>query len=243
MHAFKVPIDMLLFGLILLTGTGCEESKGGADHQVSYTGALRSLMAGDLQATASLDSLGSKTNLYAVGALEGLKGEVQIFDGENFNSVVQDNSVAIDQSLTDVALLVYSQVDAWSSFDIPSGITSKAELEIYIEKVANENNISTDGPFPFLLEGRPTSLSWHVIDWVEGDTEHTPAKHRNSGLQGRLNDQEVDIIGFYSQHHQSIFTHHSTYVHMHFKTRDGQLAGHIDDLQLSNDLILKLPKQ
>ena len=243
-HSFKVPIDLLLLGLILFSGSGCVESKSDADHQVRYTGALRSLMAGDLQATSSLDSLTSYSNLYALGAQEGLRGEIQIFGGESFNSYVDDGTITLDREMNArAALLVYSQVDAWRSFDIPSDIATKAELEAYVKKVAAENNISTDRPFPFLLEGRPTSLSWHVIDWVEGDTEHSPAKHKNSGLQGRLNDQEVDIIGFYSQHHQTIFTHHSTYVHMHFKTKDGQLAGHVDDLQLSKDLILKLPKQ
>jgi alpha-acetolactate decarboxylase len=32
-------------------------------------------------------------------------------------------------------------------------------------------------------------------------------------------------------------------MHMHFKTDDNNIAGHIDDLQLDNQLILKLPKQ
>ncbi|MFT5752401.1 MAG: alpha-acetolactate decarboxylase, partial [Dokdonia sp.] len=37
-------------------------------------------------------------------------------------------------------------------------------------------------------------------------------------------------------------THHSTNMHMHFKTDDDTMAGHVDDLVLDKKFILKLPR-
>lgn len=38
-----------------------------------------------------------------------------------------------------------------------------------------------------------------------------------------------------------VFTHRTTNVHMHFKTKDKSLAGHIDDLKPGENMMLKLP--
>jgi len=51
----------------------------------------------------------------------------------------------------------------------------------------------------------------------------------------------VDILGFYSTHHHAVFTHHSTNMHLHVKTRGHVLAGHLDDLTLGEGMVLQLP--
>ncbi|MBX2826923.1 MAG: acetolactate decarboxylase [Flavobacteriaceae bacterium] len=238
----NVHLVIVLSFLMMFAGA-CNEKKDN-NFEVDHSGALRTIMSGNLTATITLDSLESKPNLYALGAVENLKGELQIFDGESFNSKVQDNAVIVDSSFDQkAALLVYTQVPNWMDIEIPSGISEKMELEGFIEKTALENGISTEKPFPFLIEGTVGSLSWHVINWPEGDMEHTHQKHKNSGLSGTVQDKKVTILGFFSLHHKAVFTHHTTNVHMHFKTEDGLLAGHLDDLLLGDDMILKLPKK
>ena len=49
------------------------------------------------------------------------------------------------------------------------------------------------------------------------------------------------MVGFYSDAHHGIFTHHSTNMHIHMKTGDHKVAGHVDDLTLGPKMILKLP--
>lgn len=71
--------------------------------------------------------------------------------------------------------------------------------------------------------------------------EHTHEKHINAGLKGKIMNENIEIIGFYSDSHHRIFTHHTTNVHMHFKSQNDKLAGHVDTIKLGRRMILKLP--
>lgn len=226
-----------LVGIVLFES--CEDK---IDPDVKYAGALHEMMSGDLQARISLDSFSQKQNLYALGAIENLKGEVQIFDSEPNNSVVDNREIILDKTFDKKAvLLVYVQVPKWQNFEIPAKINSIAKLEEFIAQKANDYARVITEPFPFLIEGSPKSLDWHVIDWRDGDTVHTHQKHKETGVNGILQKKEVEIIGFYSTAHKGVFTHHSTLVHMHFKTADDKLAGHVDKLVLGRNMTLKLP--
>jgi acetolactate decarboxylase len=211
--------------------------------EVKYSGALRTLMSGNIQPVISLDSLSNNEHLYALGAVENLKGEIQIFDSKPSNSFVIDNILQIKNSYNlKASLLVYAEVEEWTTSEV-SNITTKSDLEEQIFETAKSNGINIEKPFPFLLEGTIASLDWHVINWKDNDTIHSHKKHTESGLNGTLNNKHVEILGFYSTKHKTVFTHHTTNMHMHFKTNENSLAGHIDDLKLSETLTLKLPKQ
>jgi alpha-acetolactate decarboxylase len=211
--------------------------------EVKYYGALKTMMSGNIQSVVSLDSLSNKKNLYALGAMENLKGEIQIFNSKPSNSFVLDSSLQIKNSYNiKAALLVSAEVKEWNTIEI-SNMTTKNDLENTLFEIAKTNGINTEKPFPFLLEGTLASLDWHVINWKEGDTVHNHKKHKEAGLFGNLRNIPVQILGFYSTKHKTVFTHHSTNMHLHFKTNDHEIAGHVDDLQLGNKMILKLPKQ
>ncbi|WP_426431411.1 acetolactate decarboxylase [Winogradskyella sp. HB-48] len=230
--------------LIIASVLSCQETKKSTHAiDVKYFGALKTIMSGNIQSAIALDSLSNQKNFYALGAVENLKGEIQIFNSKPSNSSVLDGSLSISDTYDiNASLLVYANVDVWVDYQIDSKLT-KSELESLILNKAKENKINIDKPFPFLIEGNIASLDWHVIDWKEGDTIHNHKKHKESGLNDVLNDTEVEIIGFYSTKHKAIFTHHTTNMHMHFKTDDNMVAGHIDDLFINNAVTLKLPKQ
>jgi acetolactate decarboxylase len=212
--------------------------------EVKYAGALHTMMLGDLRATASLDSLEEKQYLYALGAVENLKGEIQIFDGQPLNSIIIDNSIKIDHSFNiNASLLVWVQVEEWEEVKIPSSLKTPAALEEFIREQAILKGFEGDKPFAFKIEGKVKSLNWHIINWPKDDTKHTHKKHKESGVNGVLTGQIVEIIGFYSEVHKTLFTHHSSFVHMHFKTMDESLAGHVDELLIGKETILKLPKK
>ncbi|MBT8288845.1 MAG: acetolactate decarboxylase [Bacteroidia bacterium] len=234
--AYKILVVMFLIVI-----ASCQ-SNNMKVNEVKYSGALKTIMSGNIQPVLSLDSLSNYKNLYALGAVENLKGEIQIFDGKPSNSFVVDGSMQIKDGYDlKATLLVYAEVKEWNEFVIKGG--NKDELEKAIFETAKGNGLNEDQPFPFLLDGRVATLDWHVIDWKEGDTDHSHDKHKASGLNGKLMDREVQILGFYSSKHKAVFTHHTTNMHLHFKTADNALAGHIDDLSIGETIRLKLPRQ
>ena len=225
---------------IIAFSTTCTNSES---VKVEYAGALNDMMQqGDVSAKANLKDFQNKEHLYALGALEQLKGEILILDGMTSISSVQNQELAIDNSFNyNASLLVYATVAEWKSFEVGDNIESYEDLETYVEYLAKENGINTEEPFPFLLNGVVRAVDWHVVNWINGDMEHSHEKHIASGLQGTIIDQEVEILGFYSNKHHTIFTHHTTNMHLHVKTKDHQIAGHLDGLTLGNRFTLKLP--
>jgi acetolactate decarboxylase len=230
--------------MLTIALSACSESKKSENPlNVRFDGALKNIMhKGDLSAKADLREYSDTEHLYGLGAVENLKGEILILDGMPFISSVKDDSLHIDNSFEHKAtLFVYAQVDEWKSIEIPRSVLSYADLETYIKKAASMNGIDVEEPFPLMIEGRFGSFDWHVIDWEDGDTDHSHEKHISSGLNGTITNENAMVFGFYSNSHHAIYTHHTTNMHLHVKTLDNQLAGHVDDLILGENMVLKLP--
>lgn len=237
-------IKYFLLLLFTISVASCKtENKEPTNFKVKYNGALKNIMhKGDISSKVELKKFENIKHFYALGAIENLKGEIQIFDGKPYNTMIIEDTLTFDNSFDKKAtLLVYASVNKWKSFKIPENIVTYKELELYINQTAKNNRIKVDEPFPFLLEGKPKYIDWHVINWKNGDTEHSHEKHISSGLNGRLSNKQVEMLGFYSDSHHAIFTHHTTNMHIHLKTIDNQLAGHVDGLSLEKGMILKLP--
>lgn len=243
--------------LVILFLSSCSYLNS-SDFKVNHFGALKNLMhKGDLSSKVALSDLVNVENLYALGAVENLKGEVLILDSKPMVSSVEYareevvildtvfneefRVVTIDNSFEkNACLLVYASVKEWETIAIPNTHLSYEEFEVFVESKAKELGVNTEEPFPFLIEGIVDSFDWHVIDWPEGDTEHSHDKHIHSGLYGTLENQEVEMLGFYSNKHHAIFTHHTTNMHVHVKSK--KAIGHADDFVLGENMILKLPK-
>ena len=244
-----------LFSFLLLFSCGnptVEENNSDTDKAegntleftVEYSGALKNIMhKGDVSAYADLNDFKGIEHFYALGAVEGLKGEILVLDGVPYISSVHEEQLSIDNSFDyKASLFVNTSVKEWNEFDIDSEIITYEELESFISTTAEQNGIEVTEPFPFLLKGTADSLLWHVINWPEGDTEHTHEKHINSGLHGTHEDIDIEILGFYSDSHHAIFTHHTTNMHLHFISKDKTKTGHVDGLTLGEGMKLFLPK-
>lgn len=228
----------------MLSVNSCESPKNEQNYiKVEYWGALKNMMKkGDISWKVDLKNFQDSTNIYALGAVENLKGEIQIFDSHPHNTFVSEGKLIIDTTYSKRAtLLVSAAVDKWISINIPTDISTYDELEKFVGDSAKRAQLNTKKPYPFLIEGVAESIDWHVINWKDGDKEHTHEKHINSGLNGTLRSSEVMMLGFYSNAHHAIFTHHTSNMHIHMKTKDNLIAGHVDDLVLGSGMILKLP--
>lgn len=201
---------------------------------VHHAGELRKIMhKGDLSAHISLSDLQNNENLYALGAIEGLDGEIVVWNSELFLSQERDSKVIIsDNQDTSASLLVYAQVKKWKRIPVPASVHSTERLETFLVEQATEIGIDSSKPFPFQLKGSIQELDWHVIHWAPNQTKHSHQAHVESGAFGTLTDQDVEIIGFHSLSHKGVWTHHTRNVHMHFLNADKELSGHVDRLHM-----------
>jgi acetolactate decarboxylase len=240
------PLYYILIFALIGNIVSCKQAKKkGKDYHVEYSGALRNfMMDGDISAKFDLNDISEIEHLYALGALENLQGEIQIWNSVPLISSVSNNQLLISDSYNAKAsLLVYTSAEEWKEIRIPSEVISYDDLEDYVYRSAIDNNINVDEPFPFIIEGTMESIDWHVIKWDIEDRVHTHEKHRTSGLYGILKNKDLVLLGFHSNKHHSIFTHHTTNMHLHFKTSGNDIAGHVDDLTLGKNMILKFPEK
>ena len=213
---------------------------------VSVYGALFEIMhKGDISSRVNLIQFDNNPNFFALGALKDLAGEILIIDSKPYISYETDNGkVGISNKFNHQAsLLVSASVDDWITLKLPDRVNTKEQLEQYFEEISEEYNLDTNSPFPFMIKGVTSTLGWHIINWDKSDTVHTHQKHIDSGLSGVLKDEPLTVLGFFSKKHKAIFTHHTTFLHMHFITGDKAIAGHVDNIHFGDEQILYIPNK
>lgn len=210
---------------------------------VEHYGVLREIMREQkLEVNANLLDYESIANLYALGALEGLSGEILILDGKPLHSYSKEGSLVIDRSFNwKATLLVASQVSAWEAVKIDTVINENSDLQAMVFREAQRLGINTDEAFPFMLKGNIDSIEWHVINAKEAIAQNHDA-YKAAGLKGTGQYKAASVLGFYSNQHEGIFTHHGSYLHMHFINEEESVMGHVDALKNDGSLSLWLPK-
>lgn len=211
--------------------------------EVKVAGALKNIMMdGDLSAHINLDTL-DKSHLYGLGPVAGLKGEIIILDGKTYSSFKQGKEVTNQQNKVSLAaMLVYSKVESWKEFRIHETIQNYAALEELVKETAQKNGYDVDKPFAFQIKTASVKTTFHVIDWHQG-TKHTMDNHKQFAYAGKLVNKPVQLLGFYSTRHKSIFTHHTTNMHVHVLDKKTGTVGHLDDIQIKGSVLIYLPQE
>lgn len=208
--------------------------------EVNIVGKLRAMMMENkTEANINLLDLKDETQLYALGALQKLSGEVLIMDSQPFISKVNADTFSISNHFDAKAtLLVYTQVEEWDSIAIDENLTI-GNLDDLVHQQATLSKLTE--PVPFLVKGSASQLKWHIVNGSSG-ANATHEDHATSGFNSAWSEVEVEILGFYSEAHQGVITHMGENLHMHFKTPDGSAAGHVDEVQIKKGSLLFIPK-
>ena len=216
-------------------------NRDGAVIDVRWAGALTNvMMKGDLKGTVDLRDLSKLRGVYAVGALEGLQGEVTILDSAASIARVRDGKVVISRVAEGKAcVLVYAQVRAWKEVPLPRTTRSIDQLEAFVVEAARKQGINTNRPFPFLVKGTVTEARFHVVRHP-GDLKDPLELHDKAKVKYTFRRGAVDLVGFYSDKHLGIFTCGGN-LHLHMRSADGQLSGHLDEVDLGDEMRLFLP--
>jgi acetolactate decarboxylase len=222
---------------------------------VEYIGAQKTIfLTGKAESVISLESLADRKGLYAMGPIDGLDGEITIFESKAYITKVRGSDYVLDNTFKHGAFfLVWTEQAQWKDVPVPSTVKGYLDLQRFVETRASAIGIDVTKPFPFLLVGKPTEIKWHINVDRTGGKPITKELFLKSKEHFITKNEPVDIIGFYSEHHAGVFlTQYApaikegsgmeNAIHIHLVSRVSKAAGHIDDLTLGEGMMLRLPK-
>jgi acetolactate decarboxylase len=214
--------------LLLLCSTLA--AAGPSSYSVQWIGEQRRMVqTGNDQGLIELASLKGISHLYALGPVEGRDGEITILDSEPLITTIREGQPRVEHLWSsNAAFLVYADVPAWRRIGT-FPVASMHDFESVLLSHAQDHN----EPFPFLLRGRCRSISMHVLD-RRGRTAAGHQDHNSIKAKFNYQDTEVELLGFWSDQHHGVFTHMDSNVHLHGRTLDGTMAGHVDEVEFES---------
>jgi acetolactate decarboxylase len=220
-----------------------QQDSRASTYEVHHVGEMRKVMReGNLAGTIDLRQLANKPHLYALGPLENLRGEVTIWNGTPSISSIDQGKIRIRETLEHKAcFLVYASVKEWKSIPFPETVTDEKTFEAWLGKIAAEQGIQVNRPFPFLIQDTPVKLQFHIVNKTD-DSPHTPEKHEAIKVKFTLEKTACQMLGFHSDSHHGVFTHHDSNIHVHVITSNKQQSGHVESVQFSRQAKLLLPR-
>jgi acetolactate decarboxylase len=229
MKKYFVHGKFLIMTLVMMSFYGTKSLAQALGSKVHIVGEMRDVMwKGELFGKINLDTIHNRSNLYGLGPVEYLQGEILIIDGRSYKStVVSDTEMQVEETFQIKApFFGYTRVSDWRAVDVPDSIQTMQELEFFIENIT----LASQEPFFFKLKGVVDMADIHIVNLPEGTQVSSPDEAHKGQINYTLLGEQVDIVGFYSTHHKAIFTHHDTNVHMHLITGDRKRMGHLDKL-------------
>ena len=197
--------------------------------QVVVTGAMRDVMwKGQLSGKISMDTILSGNRTYGIGPVEGLAGEIMVFNGIPYTSQVISESamVVIADSTVRAPFFVHSNVTQWKKIQFPPTVTDLKSLEAHLSEIS----LNTLSPFVFRIEGKIQDAVIHVVNLPSGSIVQSPDDAHKGQQNFNIANTASSVIGFFSREHKGIFTHHDSFLHMHLLTNDKKMMGHVDKL-------------
>ncbi|HCI15651.1 MAG: hypothetical protein HOG73_00850 [Candidatus Marinimicrobia bacterium] len=212
-------------------------------NDIQIYGALSEIMHGGARdGVIDLSKVISDDHIYGLGSMENLNGEILIMDSHlliNRAKAGESPTHEMDVSTeTKALLLVTAKVKSWKNISIYSS-TDYNSIDTMIKQEAIKAGVDTENPFPFIIEGKFNNVAWHIISPQDKDGSHDD----HLAKSWKRKDSEVNgkILGFYSEKHQAIFTHHTRYTHLHIWYESEALSGHIDDLTIKDPWTISFP--
>ena len=223
--------------LIFLISCNSSTSKS----SVKVVGEMRDVMwKGDLKGKITTDSLNSKET-YGLGPTEFLKGEIVLFEGQSYVSKVVDSILHKVSKVPSVSapFFVYSSNSDLKIVKFNRENYTLKELEEYVNLVYKDY----DQPLLIRIDGIFENIKVHSVNLPEGKKVSSPDEAHQGLTQYDFKNISGSLIGFFSRHHKTVFTHHDSFFHAHFISEDREVLGHIDETDFnSSKVTLKVSK-
>jgi alpha-acetolactate decarboxylase/formylmethanofuran dehydrogenase subunit E len=218
-----------------------------AQIRVKTVSAMKPVMIGqDLSMHLKLDSFSNLKHLFAVSPLNRLEGEVTIIDGRIIKSTV-DKKGQIQTNKTfegKAPFMVYAQVEKWKSITRKISVHNENDFQKLIEKLAEEHGINSNEAFPFMLKGNFNKVDFHIISKPKNEKKHDHELHAKAKKHFSFNDTKGTLVGFYSKHHEGVFTHKGSFTHVHFVDEAQTVTGHLEHVEIiDQEITILLPEK
>ena len=198
---------------------------------------------GELKGRFDLSTLQEIDEVYGIGPVDNLKGEVTIYSGVPYIADFDErNKPRIQEDWSKRAIfLAYGKSNDWIALKIERNLTSLKDIEMYVRAAALKSNLELEKSFPFRIEGQVKEMEYHII--YKGDEKpHNKKEHKKSKRKINVTNEEIKIIGFWAKKDKiGVYTHPGKRTHLHFISDSKKHSGHIDDIVVKNGARLFLP--
>lgn len=212
----------------------------------------RMSQTGDTRGVVKLREILTLPGSYGLGVLDGLHGEILLWDGKLLVSRGHSANGAVEPSTpTDEAVFfVEARVEAWDEVAIPNDMT-QAEFELFVLQTAVGRGLSSDRAFPFAVRGSFRRVLWHVVTGASAthsdQSKETARIHSQGHARSRLFDQTNAagfLLGLYSGVAlEGTISHPGERFHVHYADAGFSVSGHVDDYRVARGAVLLLPRQ
>jgi len=214
--------------------------------KVRMWGTLRGVLHdGDTAGKVRL-SEATKPHSVGIGAPEGLAGEIVVLDGETW--VAQADADGRAQTShpappdATATFLAMATVPRWVD-SRTDGRLSLDGLEQSVRAAAEKNGLDTKASFPFVVEGRFSTMKLHILNGrcpfaasqPDDDPTHDPVRVQADATQGVL-------VGFYYDGSPGLLTHAGKKLHVHAVLQDEHhTVGHVEAVSVEPGAVIRVP--
>lgn len=198
-----------------------------------------------------LADLLKKPNFFAVGALEGLMGEVTIIDGKVVATEVDKNGQArpVDGPLETrkATLLLGSYIKEWSEVKITTDM-SRQEFEDFAAAAIAKSALNTQEPVVFRVSGVLDHARMHVIHGacpLHARMNKIDLAKDSQPYEGTLQKVDATVVAVFAKDAVGKITHPDTRIHAHLVHKvsgEQNITGHLEDFSVKAGASLWLPK-
>ena len=198
-----------------------------------------------------LGELVKQPNVYAVGALENLTGEITINNGEIIVTRVGESGEVeptAEPSTLQATMLAGASVKSWTSYPVAHDVDHQ-NFDDFVAKAASASEVDIEKPFVFLVEGEFTDVRLHVINGacpVHARMKKSDISAEDQPFEKTFAKINGTLIGVFAKDAVGKLTHPATMTHVHIIYKDDktgvELTAHVEQVGLVARSTLKMPQ-
>jgi acetolactate decarboxylase len=179
----------------------------------------------------NLDTVSTKVHFFGMGPLGRMQGEITIINGKPFGASVNEKGEGVVQEnwQIEAPFFVYANVAKWKKYPFSVNINNLDDLQKAVAQIAQQNGFDLQQSFPFRLVGTIATLTTHIVMPRSPEIAGYQANKKQADYD--LANQKGELLGFYSEKHQGIYTHKDSFIHVHFVSKDQKTMGHVDKIK------------